>query len=258
MRRFLTHHARIVGTVAARERFDARGRLRCDRRRMRRPGRRARRRATRPSAAALHGWGEPNRVEEFDGAARRRTGTSTTAPATPATGAAPRTAVERRRRHPDDHRRPGRATPAGMAMEPRAEVRPLGGPGAGARERRDLQRAAAALAGRRGLPVGGEIDFMEMIDHTRQTHQHLPALRRGQRPGQRRGRRSTARSGTTGRSSGRPTHDRRLSSTGKEWWRTDRHRDPPARRRCTCASSWTGSPGTGRARCRSRRCRSTG
>ena len=60
-------------------------------------------------------------------------------------------------------------TTAGMAWgSGGAEVRPLGRSRPRPRQRPHLQRPPAALARRRGLPRGGEIDFMEMTDHNRQ------------------------------------------------------------------------------------------
>ena len=70
------------------------------------------------------------------------------------------------------------------------------------------------------FPVGGEIDFMEMMDHTRQkTHVFLHYGKSNKRS--RAASSRTPRSGTTGPSSGR----RRYIATyldGKEWWRTER------------------------------------
>ena len=156
-----------------------------------------------------------------------RTGTSTTAPGTPATaGARPR------RSRCGTASSPSPATPsgttAGMSW------------GHGQKYGRWEARVRAPAADpsyhallllwpdAENLPGGGEIDFMEMLRPRPAEGRPLPALRRGRRAGARRGRGRRHASGTTGRWSGRRTSHHRLP-------RRPRSGSAPPTPRCSAA-----------------------
>ena len=207
-------------------------------RRLRRPGRTRRRRHDRGD---VHKWGKPNRVDDFDGDlgdwslydGEGHAGNGRRSPEAASTKDGLLTING-----------DGDGTTAGMAWNPgqkygRWEGRvkaPVSDP--------SYNALLLLWPDAENFPVGGEVDFMEMTDHTRQKTELF--LHYGEDNSQVQGDvQSTRRSGTTGRSSG-PRRRSPPSSTARSG---GRRRTPRSSRRarCTCASSSTGSRTTGRA-----------
>jgi hypothetical protein len=126
--------------------------------------------------AALRNWGEPTRVDEFDGAALGEEWGVYDGPGHARNGRRTSGRSQRVGRRDDDHRRP-RDNTAGMEWG--------GGQRYGRWEGRmkapasdETYNALLLWPDAKGFPVGGEIDFMEMMDHTRQKAHVFDAGRR--------------------------------------------------------------------------------
>jgi licheninase len=198
------------------------------------------------SAAALHGWGEPTRVEEFDGTALGEEWGVYDGPGHAGNG----------RRTPDAVSvRDGMLTITGNPEGDTAGMEWGRGQRYGRWEGR--VRAPASDPTYNALlllwpdaedfPVGGEIDFMEMMDHTRQkTHVFLHY-----------GKNNKTISGSVVADATQwhnwavewtPTHIATYLD-GKEWWRTERTEIFPPRPMHLCIQlDWFPSDADGRVR----------
>jgi hypothetical protein len=194
------------------------------------------------SAAALHGWGEPDRVEEFDGPL----GSSWNVYDGPG------------------HAGKGRRTPtalsfadgimtitgspegdtAGMGWEPGQKYGRWEGRVKAPASDESYNALLLLWPDAEDFPVGGEIDFMEMLDHTRQTTKIF--LHHGEDNDQVVG--EVQIDGTQWHNwavEWAPTHIAAFVD-GKEWWRTDDVAILPPRAMHLCVQlDWFPEDGTG-------------
>ena len=194
------------------------------------------------SAAVLHGWGAPARVDEFDGTALGRTWEVYDGPGHAGKGRRTPKAV---------HVRDGIMTITGDARGATAGMAWGSGQRYGRWEGR--VRAPASDESYNALmllwpdaenfPVGGEIDFMEMMDHTRQeTHVFLHY---GKKNRQLSGKvRADATQWHNWAVEWTPTHVATFLD-GEQWWRTERADTfPPGPMHLCIQLDWF--PGSGR------------
>jgi hypothetical protein len=169
------------------------------------------------SAAALHGWGEPNRVEEFDGALGAGWNVYE-GPGHAGNGRRTRDAISFRdgiMTITGD----AQGNTAGMGWNPGQKFGRWEGRVRAPASDESYNALLLLWPDAEDFPVGGEIDFMEMLDHTRQTTNIF--LHYGENNDQVVG--EVQIDGTQWHNwavEWAPTHVAAFVD-GKEWWRTD-------------------------------------